>query len=252
MRALLLVLLVGCPPVEPEAPSSNPSGCAAGYETGDWAAAAAERCVSGQVVERLHHVPKDAPGGLEGPPMEGVSVWEYRGGETATSGEEGRFVLQLEREDLMGVMGGDEGRVNRAFVQTWSSFADSGRGVEVDLPEQGHELELYEETFGVAWDPEKAAVYVHFYNPGGDYMWEASATFDSGEGPLVYAGEEELEPGNVIPEFSPDTQVLHADVEPGDHPLGITSPPGYVCDAPDVVPVLPDVMLDVWVTCLPE
>ena len=248
----LLSLGVACEDPSSEPLPSNPSGCASAVENGDWAAAALERCVPGQVVERLHEIPEDAPPGLEGPPMPGVGVGEcFRPG-SAASDEDGRFVLQLDDLDLLSVVGGAEGFVNRAFVQTWPSFEASLRGIEVDLPEAEHELALYEEVFGTPWTEERSAVYVHFYSPDELLLFGASATLDAGAPPRIYVAPEELAPGHEIPEYSPDPQVLFADVPPGDVTLTIEPPPAMICHAPATVPVLPNTMIDVLITCLPE
>ena len=252
LRAEALWLAAGCVDPAPEPLPSNPSGCASAADTGDWVTAAQERCVPGQVVERLHEIPEDAPPGMEGPPMAGVTVGEYGQAGSADSDADGRFVLQLVDPDLLGVAGGAEGFVSRAFAWTWASFERSRPGIEVDLPEEGHELELCEEVFGTPWTPTRSAVYVHFYNPDELMMWGASATLSAGAAPMVYVAPEELAPGHQVPELSPDPQVLFADVAPGDATLTTEPPPGMTCHAPAVVPVLPDVMIDVLVTCMPD
>jgi hypothetical protein len=258
MRALVCVfalLAIGCPSTVEEPGTSPPADCDNPLDSGDWATAVTERCVPGQVVERAHEIPKDAPPDMEGPPMEGVTVEEYGGGPNAVSDGDGRFLLELEDSDLVGVIGGAPGFVSRAFLLSWPAFELGQRGIEVDLPEAEHELELYEEVYGTPWSDDRSAVYIHFFNPDdteGGSLGGATASLEAGAGPFVYVGDEELEPGNTIPEFTPDPQVLFADVSPGDRPLTIEEPDGLVCHAPAVLPVLANAMIDVWVVCVGE
>lgn len=184
-----------------------------------------------------------------GDPVTGLTVTEVGTSNTAVTDFDGTFVLIMEDYEPAQISIQVAGDRQRILVINEAGYRAVAGVIENTASTEEHELDLYQELYGGAFNGSLGTVDVKFLANLNNDLTGATASLDGAAlGPRVFEDPDITVEGNTVLAGN-ESIVLFGNVTPGNQSLAVTPPSGFECFAPASVLVVADTVTKVVVGC---
>ena len=184
-----------------------------------------------------------------GAPVPGLTVTEVGTSNTAVTDFDGTFVLIMEDYEPAQISIQVPGDRQRILVINEAGYRAVAGVIENTASTEEHELDLYQELYGGAFNGSLGTVDVTFLANLNDDLTGATASLDGAAlGPRVLQDPDITVEGNAVLAGN-ESIVFFGNVTPGNQSLAVTPPSGFECFAPASVLVVADTITKVVVGC---